>query len=78
MGHGKALRIELLEEETTRMAHKQSRQSYPQTGRTRDESEPSRGTPSLMDSYRKRVQSNITHIRNMMLDIAHASHTLIS
>ena len=38
-----------------------SRQSSPQTGGTRNKSEPSRGTPSLMNSYRKRVQSNTIH-----------------
>eukprot|EP00731_Ephydatia_muelleri_P015004 Em0008g724a len=50
--------------------------SSPQTGGTRDEAESSRGTPSLMDLYRKRVHTNMTKIRNMMSDIAHASHHL--
>ena len=29
-----------------------------------------------MDLYRKRVHTNMTLIRNMMIDIAHASHHL--
>ena len=51
-----------------------SARSSPQAGGTRDDS--SRGTPSLMDRHRKTIQTNMITIKNMMVDIAHASHHL--
>ena len=50
----------------------------PPDRRDPDEPEPSRGTPSLMDTYNKK-KGPIKHdprIKNMMTDIAHASHHL--
>ena len=51
-----------------------SAHSSPQAGGIRDDS--SHGTPSLMDRHRKTIQTNMITIKNMMVDIAHASHHL--
>ncbi|KAL5515432.1 hypothetical protein EMCRGX_G000596 [Ephydatia muelleri] len=45
-------------------------------GSTCDKADSSRGTPSSIDVHRAKVQSNMAHIRKMMLDIAYASHHL--
>ena len=66
--------VTLLEEETTRMALllgsiSKGKQSSPQTGGTRDEPDPSRGTPSLMDTYNKK--SSIKHDPHQKHDDRH-------
>ena len=45
-----------------------------QAGSSRGITDTPRGTPSVMDTARLKLQTNMADIKNMMTDIAHASH----
>ena len=45
-------------------------------GGSRETPDTSRGTPSVMDTARKMLQTSMAEIKTLMLDIAHANHHL--